>query len=81
MCVDKAVEELIDFPSLVTESEQMGKEWQLVIVACLGGKDGIAPSAEEAVEPLKMMAQMVETGGDLSGYMTFKKDGTPVSFN
>jgi hypothetical protein len=35
---------------------------------------------QDATQPLNMMLQAVEKGSDLSSYMTFDRDGTPVQF-
>lgn len=80
MCVDKDLAELSNFADLVAESEAMAQAWQIVLVACLGGNNGVAPSADDALEPLKMMVQAVESGGDLSRYMAFDRDGVPLQF-
>jgi len=80
MCVDKTPEELGSFSDLVAESEKMEKDWKLVLVAGLAGRNGVAPSSAETVQPLKTMVQTVESGGDLSQFMAFDRDGTPVQF-
>ena len=81
MCVDKDVEELTTFENLVAESEEMGKEWQIVLMAGLAGKNGNVPTSEDAEEPLKSMVNMVQNGGDLSSYMALDKEGYPIKFN
>jgi hypothetical protein len=80
MCVDKDLAELSNFPDLVVEAEAMEQGWQIVLVACLDGRNGVAPSADDALEPLKMMVQTVESGGDLSRYMAFDREGVPLQF-
>lgn len=80
MCVDKILDELGSFSDLVTESETMEKDWQIVLVACLSDKNGIAPSADDATQPLTMMVQTLENGGDLSKYMAFNRSGSPIQF-
>lgn len=80
MCVDKTLDELGSFSDLVTESESMGKNWQIVLVAGLSGRNGVVPSSDEAEQPLKRMVQAVESGGDLSNYMAFDKNGSPILF-
>ncbi len=75
MCVDKNLTELTNFADLVTESEQMEQDWSMVLVACLSGMNGIPPTSEEAEQPLKMMVQSVQNGGDLSKYLAFDKQG------
>ncbi len=80
MCVDKALDELGSFADLVTESESMEQNWQIVLVACLSGRGGIAPTPDEATQPLKMMVQTVEQGGNLSNFLAFDKNGDPIQF-
>jgi len=80
MCVDKNLTELTDFADLVTESEQMGQDWSMVLVACLSGMNGMQPTSEEAEQPLKTMVQTVQNGGDLSKYLAFDKQGVLLHF-
>ena len=80
MCVDKTLSELSTFSALVTESERVEKDWQIVLVAGLAGRNGVAPSSDDTEEPLKMMLHAVENGGDLSKYMAFDREGAPVQF-
>ncbi len=81
MCVDKNLSELTNFADLITESKQMEQEWSMVLVACLSGKNGSFPTSEEAEEPLKLMAQAVQNGGDLSKYLAFDKQGDLIQFS
>lgn len=81
MCVDKTLDELGSFAELVEESKQMEQDWKIVLVASLAGRNGTLPSSEETEYPLKTMVQTVESGGDLSRYMAFDRDGAPVQFN
>lgn len=80
MCVDKTLGELSTFSALVAEAERIEKDWQIVLVAGLAGKNGAVPSSDDAEEPLKMMLHAVENGGDLSKYMAFDREGVPVQF-
>lgn len=81
MCVDKTLDELSSFAELVAESEQIEKDWQIVLVASLDGRDGVAPTPAAAELPLNMMMQAVEQGQDLSLYMAFDREGRPIYFN
>lgn len=81
MCVDKNLAELTDFSDLVTEAKKMEQEWMIVLVACLSGVNGICPSTEEAEQPLKVMLQTIQNGGDLSKYLAFDKQGDLLSFS
>ena len=80
MCVDKDLAELTNFADLVTESEQMEQDWSMVLIACLSGKNGMLPTSAEAEQPLKMMVQAVQNGGDLSKYLAFDKQGVMLHF-
>ncbi len=80
MCVDKSLGELSTFAALVAEAERIDKDWQLVLVAGLAGRNGVPPTSDDAEQPLKMMLHAVENGGDLSKYMAFDRDGVPVQF-
>ncbi len=74
------MDELGSFTDLVTESESIEKNWQIVLVACLSGKNGILPTSDEATKPLEMMVQTVEKGGNLSNFLAFDKNGDPIQF-
>ncbi|MFZ1891856.1 MAG: ribonucleotide reductase subunit alpha [Formosimonas sp.] len=80
MCVDKTVGELGSFADLVAESKHMEKDWQIVLVASLSGKNGVPPSSADATQPLTKMVKEVESGAKLSNYMAFDKTGAPVQF-
>jgi len=80
MCVDKTLDELDSFSELVEESKQMEQDWQIVLVAGLAGINGVLPTSEEAEKPLKVMVETVQQGGDLTKYMAFDREGTPVQF-
>jgi len=81
MCVDKNLSDLTNFTDLVTESKQMEQEWSMVLVACLSGKNGSFPTSEAAEEPLNLMVQAVQNGGDLSKYLAFDKQGDLIQFS
>jgi len=80
MCVDKTLDELGSFADLVAESAGMEKDWQIVLVASLSGRNGVAPTPDEATGPLKKMVQAVEQGGNLSSFLAFDKKGDPIQF-
>jgi len=81
MCVDKAPDELSCFSALVAESEKMKQDWQIVLVAGLSGKNGLAPNTEEIERSLKTMVDTVQLGGDLSQYVAFDKEGARIQFS
>ncbi|CUA82736.1 MULTISPECIES: hypothetical protein [Gulbenkiania] len=80
LCVDKHPDEVGDFDALREESEATGQPWLMVFVAALSGKGSEPPSAEEVDQALKRMVQTVRTGGDISRYVAFGRDGEPVRF-
>jgi hypothetical protein len=80
VCVDKTLDALSNFVDLVKESEQTGQHWDVVLVACLGGKNGVMPSASEAVQGLKMMVGAIQTGAKLSRFIAFDRAGNPLQF-
>lgn len=79
MCVDKLPEDLIDFEHLVAESKHTGKDWSLVFVTSMSGKDGIAPSNDDASRPLDMMVESLRNG-NIGNYLAFNRDGDLVQF-
>lgn len=80
VCVDKTLDALSNFAALVQESEQTGQHWDVVLVACLAGKNGIMPSASEADHGLKKMVSAVQTGAKLSQFIAFDRTGDPLQF-
>ncbi|NMM29121.1 MAG: ribonucleotide reductase subunit alpha [Glaciimonas sp.] len=80
VCVDKTLDALSNFATLVQESEQTGQHWDVVLVACLAGKNGIMPSASEADQGLKKMVGAVQTGAKLSQFIAFDRAGDPLQF-
>lgn len=81
MTLSKSVAELTGFGDLVQESKQQNREWDLVSVAALSGNQNKLPSDETALKQLELMMKTVESGGDLSKYMTFDKQGEPIVFS
>lgn len=82
MSVDKTPQELDSFASLLAESQQFEpphQPWRLVFTAALSGKNGQAPSTEEAESPLARMVESVKLGmfGNL---LPFDRQGQPVHF-
>lgn len=81
MCLDRAAGELADFASLQAESARMGEPWQIVFVACLDGSAGGPPAAADVEAALKRMIQTIQTGGDVSRYLAFDRNGDIVRFH
>lgn len=81
VCVDKTLDALSDFAALVKESEQTGQHWDIVLVACMAGKNGVMPSASEADQGLKMMVSAIQTGAKLSRFLAFDRTGDLLQFS
>jgi len=79
MCVDKLPSELGSFASLVEESRQTGMSWDIVFVASMAGRAGIAPNRDEAEQPLKMMVAAIQNDR-IGNFLAFNRDGELVRF-
>lgn len=79
LCVDKLPSELADFAGLLAESNRTGLAWDLVFAAGLAGRAGIAPSSDEAEQPLKMMVGAIEAGS-IGNFLAFDREGQSLSF-
>lgn len=79
MYVDKTLEELSTFSALVSESQQMKKQWQIVFVGALAGRNGQLPSSEEAQATLDIMAKSIQMGA-VSNFLAYDRDGNSVQF-
>ena len=80
MCFDKPASERGDFASLVEESLQTGMGWDIVFVACMSGKSGVAPSSEETVQPLKTMIKSINEG-NIGNFLAFNREGEMVQLS
>ena len=80
MSVDKTPEELGTFAALVEESRQFGHDWAIVFVASLSGRDGRAPTSEEADRSLQRMIESIESGL-FGSFIPFDRQGQPMLFN
>jgi len=78
MCVDKLPEEIASFEALVKEADSVSKEWDFMIIVGLSGKDGKAPSSDEAEPYLNQMTHNLASGQDLSQYVIFDRQEAPV---
>jgi hypothetical protein len=80
MCVDKLSDEVPDFAHLAAESVHTGKAWDVVFVTTMAGRNGIAPTSEEASRPLDMMVQSLRNG-NISHYLAFNQAGELLHFS
>ena len=79
LCVDKAPSEIESFAALVTESETTGQAWDMVFVGSLSGRAGVAPSADEAAQPLRFMVNAINNG-QVAQFATFDRNGAVLQF-
>ena len=80
MSVDKTPEELGTFAALVEESRQFGHDWAIVFVASLSGRDGRAPTSEEADQSLASMIDSIKAGS-FGSFIPFDRQGQPMLFH
>ncbi len=79
MCVDKGVDELLDFASLAQESRQTGQPWDVAFAAALAGQDGAAPTAADIERALRMMVDAVHRGA-IERFIAFDPQGEAMRF-
>lgn len=79
MSVDKAPDELESFDALVAESHAYAPDWAVVFVAGLAGKNGCAPTSDEADRALTQMIDAVK-GGRFGAFLPLDRQGLPVLF-
>lgn len=78
VCVDKAPDEVSDFGSLVEESRHTGQAWDVVFVAAMSGRGGMAPTSDEAQQPLTMMVESIRLG-HVGNYLPLDGKGQAVA--
>ncbi|HSM11646.1 MAG TPA: ribonucleotide reductase subunit alpha [Lysobacter sp.] len=77
VCVDKLPGEIDSFAALLDESRQTGVAWDILFVASLPGRAGLAPNCDEAVQPMRMMVEAIKDGR-IEGYIAVTRDGMLV---
>lgn len=78
MCADKTPEELPTFQALVEESRQFAREWSVLFVAALSGREGRAPGSKDAEKPLERMVESIKTGAP-GPMIAFDRQGQALS--
>lgn len=62
VCVDKLASEIASFEALELEAREALSRWDILFVAALDGRAGVAPNADEAAGPLRMMLESIRAG-------------------
>jgi len=75
MFIDKELHELSDFPTLIEDSKETGKNWDLVFVAGLLGKVNELPSFPETDQQLDSMVKAINQG-EIERFAVYKADGS-----
>lgn len=78
ICVDKTPEEAPDFTALVEESRTTGQAWDVVFVATMSGRGGIAPTTDETQQPMTMMVESIRLG-NISNYLPLDSSGNAIA--
>ncbi|MCK2150594.1 MULTISPECIES: ribonucleotide reductase subunit alpha [Marinobacter] len=78
ICVDKTPDEAPDFAALAEESKSTGQPWDVVFIAAMSGRGGVAPSSDEAQQPLTMMVESIRLG-HIGHYLPLDSNGNAVS--
>lgn len=79
MVRDRPLEAGLSFEEIRAEADGTGQtDWSILMVAILGSQTGDLPGPEDAEPHLKRMAKAVLTGGDLSGFAFFDRNGDAV---
>ncbi len=79
LCVDKAPSQIANFDALVEESATTGKDWDIVFVASMSGRAGLAPNTDEAAQPLRFMVNAINNGR-VAEFAAFDRAGEPLQF-
>jgi hypothetical protein len=79
LCVDKAPVDIASFDALAAESATTGQDWDIVFVGSLSGRAGVAPSADEAAQPLRFMVNAINNGR-VGEFAAFDRQGEVLQF-
>ena len=80
LCVDKAPDEIESFAELEAESRRTNTNWDIVFVAALPGRAGIAPNADEAVQPMCLMVEAIKSGR-IAEFLAIDRSGNLVELS
>jgi len=80
LCVDKLPAEVAQFDTLVQESSRTGVAWDIAFVASMSGRAGIAPNSDEAIQPMRLMLNKIQSG-IIAEFLTFDKHGELISLS
>lgn len=78
LCVDKLPEDIQSFEDLAKQAALTGLNWDILFVAAMNGRAGVAPNEDEAVQPLKMMVEAVKNGR-ISQFAAIDRNGEIVA--
>ena len=77
VCVDKRPDEIGSFQALLEESRGALDHWDILFVAAMDGRGGIAPNPDEAVQPMRMMVEQIK-GGRIARFAAVDRNGQLV---
>lgn len=77
LCVDKLPQEVESFAALRDEATLTGIGWDILFVATMSGRRGVAPNSDEAVQPLKEMVEAIK-GGRIGRFLAVTRAGELV---
>lgn len=77
VCVDKLATDIASFEALREESRAAISRWDILFVAALDGRAGIAPNSDEAAGPLRMMLESIRVGR-IADFLAIDRDGELV---
>lgn len=63
---------------VIAAADETAQPWRFLMLAVLAGRDGRAPGHDECDTHLKRMAKAILTGGDLSRFACFDREGQPI---
>jgi hypothetical protein len=78
VCVDKLASEIGSFEALMRESREALSRWDILFIAALDGRAGVAPNSDEAAGPLRMMVESIKAGR-IANFITVDSHGELVS--